>query len=118
MDPVATLSISLSRYISLLHYSILRSSVLSRPLRQRHAYSTYCNHQREPNEKLTKRLATVLSPSQIALQGVYRGKAEPNLGLVWQLVDGPYWTNWSHTFCLYVAMRMFVPVVRNTQAYP
>jgi hypothetical protein len=34
MDPVATLSKSFSRYISLPRYLILRSLVLSRPLRQ------------------------------------------------------------------------------------
>jgi hypothetical protein len=84
MDPVATLSKSLSRYISLLRYVILSSSVLSRPLRQRHASSASCKHQREPSEKLAKRFITVSSPSQIASQGSSlhgNGRAKPLTGL-------------------------------------
>jgi hypothetical protein len=84
MDPVATLSKSPSRCISLLRYLILRSAVLSRPLRQRHASSAYCKHQREPIENLSKRLVTVSSPSQIVSQGMSlqgNGRAKPLTGL-------------------------------------
>jgi hypothetical protein len=84
MDPVATLSKSPSRYISLLRYLILRSSVRSRPLRRLHASSAYYKHQREPNENLSKRLVTVSSPSQIASQGRSlqgNGRAKPLTGL-------------------------------------
>jgi hypothetical protein len=54
-------------------------------LRQRHAACAYCKHQREPNEKLSNRLVTVSSPSQIASQGRSlqgNGRAKPFTGLV------------------------------------
>jgi hypothetical protein len=104
-----TLSRSFSRYISLLRYLILRPSFLSRPLRQRHASSAYCKHQREPSEKVAKRLATVSSPSRIASQGRNiqgNGRAKPSYWSGSSSRDGACWTNWSYIFCSYVAVRM------------